>query len=261
MRWEEMAPSETVENADWIGARLHPFNAYDVGAVIPTGFAAYAKVLHPASTWRDHTDVRWAEVAASTGKVIHPLVQFHAIATPVAGRELEDRTWSGEPRIGTLSDRQAHAMARLVEKHTSTPDACWFCLWDGYGYFAPGGMIEARAYFTKGSKPRLSRLPFSVQKKPKKLSVTAKKVTPNNARSYLLFTGSVRDAVGWEDGPNIWWPHDRAWCVASEIDLPYSYVGGSKELIEEVLADSELEALPAQLEDPVTYDSDTINEP
>jgi hypothetical protein len=89
--------------------------------------------------------------------------------------------------------------------------------------------------------------------------VSAKKVTPNNQRSYLLFTGSVRDAVGWEDGPNIWWPDDRAWCVASEIDLPYSYVGGSKELIEEVLADPELEALPAQLEDPVTYDSDTIN--
>src|SRR5467141_2505073 len=78
MRWEEVTPSEAVENADWIVARLHPFNSYDVGAVIPTGFAAYAKILHPASTWRDHTDVRWSDVAASTGKVIHPLVQFHA---------------------------------------------------------------------------------------------------------------------------------------------------------------------------------------
>jgi hypothetical protein len=249
MRWEEMTPSEALENADWIVARLHPFNAYDVGAVVPTGFAAYAKILHPASTWRDHTDVRWAEVAASTGKVIHPLVQFHAIAEP----------GSDAPRTGTLSNRQVRALSRLGEKHTSTAEACWFCLWDGYGYLAPGGIIEARAYFAEGSKPRLSRLPFSFQKKPKKRSVTAKKVTPNNARSYLLFTGTVADAVGWEDGPNIWWPEDRAWCVASEIDHPYSYVGGSGELIEELLADPELEALPAQTDDPVTYDSDKIN--
>jgi hypothetical protein len=151
------------------------------------------------------------------------------------------------------------ALTRLVERHTSTPEACWFCLWDGYGYLAPGGMIEARAYFTEGSKPRLSRLPFSFQRKPKKRPMPAKRVTPNNARSYRLFTGSVADAVGWEDGPNIWWPEDRAWCVASEIDHPYSYVGGSEELIEELLADPELEALPAQPEDPVTYDSDKIN--
>jgi hypothetical protein len=240
---------------------LHPFNSYDVGAVIPTGFAAYAKILHPASRWPDHTDVNWSEVAASTGKVIHPLVQFHAIATPVAGRELEEKPWSGEPQTGSLSDRQVRALSRLVEKHTSTTEPCWFCLWEGYGYLTPGGMVEARAYFVEGSKPRLSRLPFSFPKKTKKQSVTARKVTPNNARSYLLFTGSVADAVGWEDGPNIWWPEDRAWCIASEIDHPYSYVGGSNELVEEVLAEPELEALPAQLEDPVTYDSDTINSP
>jgi hypothetical protein len=164
--------------------------------------------------------------------------------------------WSGEPRTGTLSDRQVRALSRLAGKHTSTSEACWFCLWEGYGYLT---LFEARAYFTEDSKPRLSRLPFSFQKKPRKRTVTAKKVTPNNARSYLLFTGSVADAVGWEDGPNIWWPENRAWCVASEIDHPYSYVGGSKELIEELLADPELEALPAQLEDPVTYDSDKIN--
>ena len=259
MRWEEMTASEEVENADWIVARLHPFNSYDVGAVIPTGFAAYARILHPASTGRDHTDVRWSEVAASTGRVIHPLVQFHAIATPVAGRELEERPGGREPQTGTLADRQVRALARLVARHTSTPQTCWFCLWEGYGYFTPGGMVEFRASFAEGPKPRLSRLPYSVQKKPKKPTMAAKKVTPNNQRSYLLFTGSVADAVGWEDGPNIWWPEDRSWCVASEIDHPYSYVGGSRELIEELLADPELEALPAQLEDPVTYDSDKIN--
>jgi hypothetical protein len=52
VRWEEMTPSDAVENADWIGPRMHPFNAYDVGMVIPTGFAAYARILHPAGKFR-----------------------------------------------------------------------------------------------------------------------------------------------------------------------------------------------------------------
>jgi hypothetical protein len=238
MRWEEMTPSDAVENADWIGARLHPFAAYDVGAVVPTGFAAYARILHPASEWKDShgTDVSWSQVAAWSGKTIHPLVQFHAIAAPTSGRELGPRPWSGEPREGTLSPRQVDALARLARKHTTTPDACWFCLWEGYGYTAPGVTKDWR-------------------------SLSRKRVTPNPQRAYLLFTGSVGDAVGWEDGPNLWWPDERAWCVASEIDHPYSYVGGSDALIKELLADPEIEALPAKLEDGITYDTDRINEP
>jgi hypothetical protein len=52
---------------------------------------------------------------------------------------------------------------------------------------------------------------------------------------------------------------DRAWCVASEIDLPYSYVGGPQALIDAILADPAIEALPATLSDGITYDSDKIN--
>ena len=65
--------------------------------------------------------------------------------------------------------------------------------------------------------------------------------------------------MGWEDGPNLWWPDDRAWCVASEIDFPYTYVGGSNQLIEEILADPLLEALAATTSQGITVDSDTVN--
>ncbi|MDQ2942123.1 MAG: hypothetical protein M3R21_00435, partial [Candidatus Dormibacteraeota bacterium] len=60
--------------------------------------------------------------------------------------------------------------------------------------------------------------------------------------------------------PNLWWPEDRAWCVASEIDHPYSYVGGSSALIKEVLADPAIEAVPASVGDGITYDSDKVNQ-
>ncbi len=72
-------------------------------------------------------------------------------------------------------------------------------------------------------------------------------------RSYLLYSGEVSDAlallVSEHQTPNLWWPGDRSWCVATEIDLPCTYVGGSAELIDAILADPRLEAMPVAAED------------
>ncbi|HYM49894.1 MAG TPA: hypothetical protein VET65_04900, partial [Candidatus Limnocylindrales bacterium] len=86
-------------------------------------------------------------------------------------------------------------------------------------------------------------------------------------RDYLLFFGPVAavgassdpELVAWDDGPNLWWPGDRAWCVASEIDFPYTYVGGSAALVEAILAHPGIEALPATIHDRITADGDTVN--
>jgi hypothetical protein len=48
-----------------------------------------------------------------------------------------------------------------------------------------------------------------------------------------------------DHSPNLWWPDDRAWCIATETDLAWTYVGGSAALISEVLANPRLEAQPA----------------
>lgn len=73
-------------------------------------------------------------------------------------------------------------------------------------------------------------------------------------RNYALFVGplaglqSLMDAQD-EHSPNLWWPDDRAWCVATEIDLAWTYVGGSAALISDVLASPRLEAQPASTAD------------
>jgi hypothetical protein len=79
------------------------------------------------------------------------------------------------------------------------------------------------------------------------------------SREYLLFRGRPRDAEGWEHGPNLWWPDDHAWCVASEIDLPYTYVGGPPELVDAILRHPAIEALPARDTDGISHSSDKIN--
>ncbi len=250
MGWDALTASDSVDAADWIRYRVHPF-AQDVGSVVPTGFDAYTRIFHPA--WRrgdgDQTEVRWSEVAAWSGKTVHAEMQFHSIAVPLPGRNTGLRPWSWEPRLAVLPRHQTNALIRLLATYTSTPEDCWFCLWEGYGYLTGG---RAVAYLWAG-KPGTSRPPPPPPPKLKKSRVRLP------GRDYLLFTGAVAQGESWDDGPNLWWPGDRSWCVASEIDLPYTYVGGSSDLIGEILAHPLLEALPATIAQRITANSDVIN--
>ena len=60
------------------------------------------------------------------------------------------------------------------------------------------------------------------------------------------------------DGPNLWWPEDRAWCCATDIDHVSSYVGGSRAFIGEILA-SCLETLEVAADARIDRQADTIN--
>ena len=251
MGWETLTPSDEVEAADWIRDRLHPF-AQDVGSIVPDGFDAYARIFHPA--WRSLDQVRWSEVAAWSGRTVHPEMQFSPIATPAPGRPTGPEPWSQDPRVGVLANIQTNTLIALLARHTSTPEACFFCLWDGYGYLY--GSV-ARMSFRFEGEPTPNAPPRAVTR-PRRPKLRQSRVRLPY-RDYLLFTGSVQQGAGWEDGPNLWWPADRTWCVASEIDFPYTYVGGSRSLIEEVVAHPLLESLPATTSDGITADSDKVN--
>jgi hypothetical protein len=62
---------------------------------------------------------------------------------------------------------------------------------------------------------------------------------------------AVAPMSGIDQTANLWWPADRAWCVASEIDLAWTYVGGPAGLIERILGDERIEAIPAEPADPL----------
>lgn len=120
-------------------------------------------------------------------------------------------------------------LTEVLSRHTSTPDRCWFCLWDGYGYLHGAGSVQY-LFSWSADTPAAEHVPPPAAPTPKLR--TSRVRLPN--RDYLLFTGPVEQAAGWQDGPNLWWPDDRAWCVASEIDLDYTLVGGSQGLGDEL---------------------------
>jgi hypothetical protein len=87
-------------------------------------------------------------------------------------------------------------------------------------------------------------------------------------RDYLVLTGPLSAAcrIGdggrewfWPKSPNIFWPMDQAWCVASEIDFDSTLVGGSIELIDTVLRTPVLDAWRVQAEGTPAADADVIN--
>ncbi len=216
--------------AMWLAARLQTPGAREavVGTVTPGGFEAYARVLHPAFRWsavspEGPATVRWRDVARWSGRRVHPEVQWEALASPV-GPVVEPAPWTEEPNTGHLSSDARRRLASILRCHTSAPDPCWLCFWDG---FAEIGLVFSR--------PPIVHLPFRSYHLAR--APLSSLVSPREATDYRLSDLS----------PNLWWPDDRAWCVATEIDFRWTYVGGSAACIAAVLDDPELEALPAEL--------------
>ena len=244
--------SQAVGEAGWIGAALAPFGAHQVTSVVPSGFPGYARVLHPAEepTGPGGRLVRWTEVAAWSGLPLRADSQFHSIALP-PDRPGRAAPWSGQgPQAGSLYLPDAEVLAGILRDWTATPEQCWFCVWEGYGW---AGMVTPG---TDGGTPRPDPVPAVVRQGPR---------VRLPGRDYFLYAGpvtavtAVAPLAGDDQTANLWWPADRAWCVASEIDLPWTYLAGPAGLIRTLLADPRLEALPARPEDPLNRVEDWVS--
>lgn len=93
-------------------------------------------------------------------------------------------------------------------------------------------------------------------------------------REYLLLTTTLSELsdpewprsarIGWQRSfsgpmPALIWPDDQAWCVATEIDFDSTLVGGSRRLVDSILADPGLETFEVGPDDDLTWDGDTVN--
>jgi hypothetical protein len=257
VKYQELHPSAEVTTADWLGPRLRRFGSA-VAAIVPDRFPAYVRVLHPARG-ADDRPVPWAEVAAWSGRTMHPLVQFHAISRPVASAATGPRPWDGEdPPEGNLPAELLRILCATLAEYTSTPESCWFCLWEGYGWLYGGLSVVVMG--DRGSIPVPPAFPAEVLEGPR---------VRLPGRDYLLFAGSLAAApqLGWtspgggffRQSPNLFWPHDHAWCVASEIDLFCTLVAGSEALAQALVGDPRLEVWRVHPADPIAFDSDQIN--
>ncbi|MDT0235408.1 hypothetical protein [Curtobacterium sp. BRB10] len=61
--------------------------------------------------------------------------------------------------------------------------------------------------------------------------------------------------------PQMLWPEDRGWVLATEIDWDFTIVAGSRGLIDAVLEDPRLEAFAIVDSDDLTWSGDPVNRP
>jgi hypothetical protein len=266
MRISRLEPSARLFEADWLAQRLRPFSEHRVASIVPEGFPAYVRILHPARAV-DGRVLRWADVAVRTHGIMHRLVQFHSLARSPS--DSGDNTVQGisPPESGNLPPDQLKALCEVLAKHTSASDSCWFCLWDGYGWLYDKA-TESTLVSTGFGHP-LDVAGFLAVPPLLPPDILARPKLHLPCRSYYLLHGQLDAALdlGWTmkeqnfvpQSPNLFWSGDHAWCVASEIDLFCTLVAGSEALVNSVIADPHLEACRVAAEDAITWNSDEIN--
>ena len=219
----------------WLADALHRTAPDTVGHLVPAGFPAMARVFHPAVRYvgDDDVEVSWASVAAANGTTVHPLMQWGSVTGSMDYFENDDQAplWHGAPARGHLPAPVAERLVAVLSRWTTTPDVCWFAV-------AQGGAVLT-------DHPTLSL----------------------GDRDFWLVNGSIELATvnfaaePFEQSANLWWPADRAWLVATDIDLVTTYVGGTTACIADLLATAGLEVAPADARQRTAWDADQVNPP
>jgi hypothetical protein len=163
---------------------------------------------------------------------------------------------------------QLRAALEVLARHTTAPDDCYFCLWDGWGWTVAEGdsgwALKREQSPPHPAEPMLTSAPPAGAiparrdrpHDPPPAPPVAKVVIPN--RAYFLFRGSVSDLGDWGSGrsteapsmirmpdPAFVWPADHAWCVANDVDPHWAGIGADTAAIDQLLADSRLDVVLA----------------
>lgn len=265
----------TITDGESVGGWIEPRLGGKFGAVtlqVPTGYAAYARIFHPASD-SEWNSVRWAEVAKAVGTTPHREMQWHAIlglgdADQLQGSYSPDDgggvKWAGsDPPVGGMDIETLDALCEVLADHTDDAAHCFF------------GLCTIQSWLDSFSAEKLRPL-LKLPHGRDHIVLTG----PLSAVDQIMYdwSGSLRMTLVAKQSdepppkpdpaeflqrgaPNLIWPADRTWLVASEVDFDSTLVGGSAELIEAIVGSSKLEAWKVEPTDSLADDADKINLP
>lgn len=264
-----------------------------VGGVAGTGFETYARILHPVHAWRFGDDVDdwgsaritekarwgWARVAERNGRVMHPLVQWRRLTDDGTARSFTDGWEVSQSDEGRLDPELLAALTKHLGAATTAPDDVTAGVWTGWGELHDGGSSAYIVFGTDEAEAKRERARLAAEARASVAPEVRKAVTRGPwlqwpSREFLLFETSLAElrdpswmrgaglgATNGDDGvtPQLLWPADRAWVVASEIDWDSTIVAGSRELIDAVLTDPTFEAFEVDEHSDLSWDGDTVN--
>ena len=240
----QLRPAPATDHVQWATAAMSGEDG--IALVVPHGFEAYVRLLHPLEHGQRWADVAPAYLASGADPYPYP---FPETVTAVEGD-------MGPALVDTLLPALTAA--------TTAPHDCHYGLWVGWGELHPGShaVMNARTSWRRPFDALRSRRDIRRVEQARLQAETplyqfigSCPVQPWwGGRDMLLFDGPVGavSSIGspWPfDGslrrrsPQWWWPADRTWFVATEIDYPWTYLAGCPELADRLRADATLEVV------------------
>ncbi|MFC7402017.1 hypothetical protein [Citricoccus sp. GCM10030269] len=270
-RWDAAAADR------WRSRGLEPESYWDAhrdGAASGGGLNAYGTTT-------------WEQVAQEQGTEFHASAQWSDLSLSddngfAISRHDPDLQF-GQVAFGHLASPTMAALAGVLLDHTTTPGQLVLGLWEGQSWLQGGGVrltvMESDEFGRADGAGRAGR----VRK-------TAREVLPpafgprttaalrddrrlldvgDGYRRYLLVRddGTALQRPVWrsagldqvEQSPQLAWPQDRAWTLASEIDVDSTLVAGSADLVRAICTHPELEAAAVRPDTDLTAFADTVN--
>ncbi|MEV4704238.1 hypothetical protein [Actinoplanes sp. NPDC049316] len=176
-------------------------------------------------------DTAAADWLAGSGTPFEQLVTFGPAGFPAYARLrfIPDPQLPGQAETDALlpgdhpSDlAQARSALHVLAGFTSTPEDCYFCVWEGYSDIPlPPGVP-------------LVEVPH---------------------RRYALLRGAVSDIDGWADDlgggqpvapPAFVWPADHRWVFAGDVDPHWAGIGAAREAVDALIGTPGLDVVPAR---------------
>lgn len=264
----DIAPLDSVDHARWFVDALS--GDLSVDGLVPPVFDAYVRILHPAEA-DDGRPVRWAEVADDQGTELHPSAWFARLARRRNGGRAHG--WSGrDPWESSLDRRTLEVLVDVLASHTATPQAVWLNLWDGFGHLPSAWARLPRVDQENGYREYFAfrcRLDEVVAMSVRFEEIGWEFADDNESIGFVtaeyVGDGDPEDEVPPRhpdepdthlQSPQQWWPDDRAWAVATEIDDDYTIVAGPDALADALTAHPGLETVRIGPRDSL---EDTVN--
>jgi hypothetical protein len=182
--------------------------------------------------------------------------------------------------LGRLPLESLAALAPLLAAHTTTPADTTAGIWYGWADLRPGS--AANLVSASGSDAAAVRDAEDALHAEREASVDPEVAAAADrgprlvlpGREYVLLRADVREfadpgwvqtaGIGWHSGftgptPNILWPLDRSWFLATEIDFDSTIVGGARDLVGDILSNPQLEAAEVTEDTDLSSAGDRIN--
>lgn len=168
--------------------------------------------------WLLDADREWSDLVVRGPLGYEAYARLRFIPDPIYPTQRESDAIVPDDRLLRSEIEQLGVAVSHLAAHTTTPEKCYFAIWEGWGGVELVGAVQ---------------VPFV-------------------NREAVLFHGVTSDLTTWVDSrdstapdnlpiPSFVWPADRAWCIANDVDPHFATIGASAEAIMDLLENADVD--------------------